>query len=276
MCCKGLFCLDQNQEQVEKSLYKSFSEEIVNIMTCTYMVGAAPVSATLSLGTISFFENVPADELARLQQAGRTTTYTKGQMLFSQDDPAAWFYVVEQGWVKLFRETLDGDEVILDVVPTGSMLGEVAVFGNDAYPFGAEVVDQSKLTVYPLSILRQIIDDYPAAARGMLQYAARRDVKRDREIEHLTIMNAPQRIGCFLLRLCNNNKSGPVTLYLPYDKTLIASRLGMQPETFSRALMRLQEDTAIKVKGPAVEIESVGQLVTYVCKSCSNVFPCSS
>jgi len=99
---------------------------------------------------------------------------------------------------------------------------------------------------------------------------------QDKELEHLTVQNAPQRIGCFLLRLCVNRgkEERSTTLHLPYDKTLIASRLGMKPETFSRALTKLRSEIGIEVNGATVIIENIDDLLSYCCGFCSDTFPC--
>jgi CRP-like cAMP-binding protein len=226
------------------------------------------------LDTIDFFAAIPAPLLKGLHEAGNRTKTTKGQILFTQDDPANRFYMIESGWVKLFRETLDGDEVILDVLPAGYVFGESTMFGNDTYPYAAEIVEAGEITAYPLSSLKQIVSNNPPVALALLQHMAEAGKMKDKEIEHRTIMNAPQRIGCFLLRLCKVKQPTPITLNLPYDKTLIAARLGMQPETFSRALNKLQDDTQVKVKGSTVTIDNLWSLISYTCTACSNVFPC--
>ena len=65
-----------------------------------------------------------------------------------------------------------------------------------------------------------------------------------------------------------------VTITLPYDKTLIASRLGMKPETFSRALAKLKQETQIEIKGPMVTIKDMQRLISFTCNHCSSSFPC--
>lgn len=76
------------------------------------------------------------------------------------------------------------------------------------------------------------------------------------------------------MRLADSDSKGPVTIHLPYDKTLLAARLGMQPETFSRALAKLKEQTGIRVKGAVVELDNLEQLINYSCQVCSSEFPC--
>ncbi len=243
-------------------------------MTCINISQKTAADTHYPLDTIDFFTTIPAPLLKVLHESGRENSYTKGQVLFTQDDPAELFYMIESGWVKLFRETLDGDEVILDVLPRGFIFGEASMFEGQTYPFGAEIVEAGRLTAYPVALLKEYILSHSGLAVAMLQHLSNKNILKDRELEHRTIMNAPQRIGCFLLRLCKVKQPAPIVLHLPYDKTLIAARLGMQPETFSRALARLQEDTGIKVRGATVEINNLGTLITYTCTACSNVFPC--
>ena len=97
---------------------------------------------------------------------------------------------------------------------------------------------------------------------------------QDRELEHLVIQNAPQRIGCFLLRLTNQNETGPIKILLPYDKSLVAARLGMQPETFSRALMKLKDATGMEINGATILLSDIKQLIQFSCSACSSEFPC--
>ena len=87
--------------------------------------------------------------------------------------------------------------------------------------------------------------------------------KQEHELEHRDVQNAPQRIGCFLLRLCRHHDDVSAILHLPYDKSLIATRLGMKAETFSRALSRLRQDTDIQVSGSTVRIDSIKKLSEY-------------
>jgi len=48
----------------------------------------------------------------------------------------------------------------------------------------------------------------------------------------------------------------------------------MQPETFSRALSKLEEKTGIRIQGATIEIDNIEQLSTYSCAACSSEFPC--
>lgn len=90
------------------------------------------------------------------------------------------------------------------------------------------------------------------------------------QLEHASTMNAPQRLGCFILRLTNNTKTS-FKITLPYDKNLIAAYLGMKGETFSRALSELKP-LGVSVKGKTLLINDIHKLINFSCISCSLIF----
>ena len=94
------------------------------------------------------------------------------------------------------------------------------------------------------------------------------------ELEHHGHKSAPQRIGCYLLALCPKNHDGEMDVELPYGKTVIAGKLNMKPETFSRSLKALEQDLGIKTAGRVIHIPEVNKLVSYCCSLCSYNYPC--
>jgi len=67
-----------------------------------------------------------------------------------------------------------------------------------------------------------------------------------------------QRVAEFLASLCPVEK-GPSMIALPYDKVLIAARLGLKPETLSRAFARLRT-IGVEVRASHVAISDVARL----------------
>ncbi len=61
-------------------------------------------------------------------------SYEKGFALFQQGEPAGSFFVVLDGWVKLFRMTPDGSEAVVGVFRRGETFAEAAIFLGGRYP----------------------------------------------------------------------------------------------------------------------------------------------
>lgn len=210
----------------------------------------------------------------RLSEQSQHIAVEKGQLLFVHSSVADRFFIIFNGWIKLFRETLDGAQAVIDVLTTGHFFGEASIFQEGVYPYSAEAAESSELLSLPLSLLKTEIETNPKLAMAMLSSIAQQGSKQNRELEHRTLQNAPQRIGCFILRLADQQQSGPTAVHLPYDKNLVAARLGMQAETFSRALSKLKQETGININGATIEMNDISQLRDYSCSACSSEFPC--
>ncbi|MDY0008723.1 MAG: Crp/Fnr family transcriptional regulator [Bdellovibrionales bacterium] len=221
------------------------------------------------------FKPLRDDVLAGFSEYAVMRLEKKGTVLFPADTPNEKIYLVLSGWVKLFRETLAGDEAVVDVLTTGNFFGEFGLSGHDVMPYGAEVVEDAEVIAIPRFLIVEEIMRNSLFGMSVLQNMTNQRLQRDMEIEHRTVQSAPQRIGCFLLKFCRSHTAGPVVLHLPYDKTVVAHRLGMQPETFSRALGKLRDETGLRVRGATVEIDDVRRLVDYTCSACSSSFPCA-
>lgn len=192
----------------------------------------------------------------------------KNETLFIQGEEAAFLYIVLSGWVKLFRETGDGKESIAGLCTHGDLFGEAVLYSDAVYPFGAQAASDAIVLRIPAEIIRaRVREDGEFSVRLMREVGQRLNAL-ELHMEHLTVMSAPQRVGCFLLKLCKGKGRQNVNILLPYDKSLIATYLGMELATFSRTLTQLR-DIGVSVDGPQVTIEDAGKLQDYVCQHCS-------
>lgn len=226
------------------------------------------------LKQLSLFQPCSSAFLEKLDAHKQIQNFKRGKVIFIQGDEAERFYLIRKGWVKLFRETRDGAQAIIDVVPAGRLFGEKAVLENDHHSCTAEVVEDAEIVSYSLADLKKELETDSDLTKSMLQEMARQCHRQEKELEHRSIQNAAQRIGCLLLRLSDQTAEGPVSIKLPYDKTLIAAQLGMQPETFSRALGKLREQLGLEIQGANIQIDDLQKLVSFSCSACSFDFPC--
>jgi CRP-like cAMP-binding protein len=82
------------------------------------------------------------------------------------------------------------------------------------------------------------------------------------QIEQIKVRSAPQRIAEFIIHLAESQE-GRVVVELPFEKLLIANRLGMKPESFSRALVRLRSQ-GVRVQRDLVEVADMARLAAFV------------
>jgi CRP/FNR family transcriptional regulator, dissimilatory nitrate respiration regulator len=126
------------------------------------------------------------------------------------------------------------------------------------FPVAAETVSPTRLLRIDGSHLRQRIREQPDLALSMLGSMSYHLKFLVEQLEHMKLLTAPQRIADFLIRLCPKSE-GPHSIELPYDKALLANRLGMKPESLSRALAKLRQ-IGVTVDRESVTISSLKAL----------------
>lgn len=188
-------------------------------------------------------------------------TFKAGQLLFSQNDAAHSFFLLQRGKVKLYRVSADGQEKVMRLIQPGMSFAESVMFMDvPRYPVHAQGIESGQLlaiesTAY-LNILRESFD----TCRTVLAKMTQRIQAHWDEIESLTLQNSRYRIVHYLLALVPDGETGAVEVTLPSRKSLIAAQLAVTPETLSRTLNALNKDELITVHDYAVQIADVGAL----------------
>ncbi len=226
------------------------------------------------LSSIELFQDLPQNVFAKLLQVAKVHYYKKGTLIFDETKASRYFIYSIKGWVKLCRSAADGTEIIIDVFNEKHYAGEIFLFNANSDSYRVEAISDLELLVISIEELNQFIVEHHSLSLALLKAALNKQNRLTMEVEHLSIKNAMQRLGCFLLRLCATQKNEGITIKLPYDKSLLASRLGIRPETFSRALNKVCDEYHIEMEGDILKFKSVNDLASHVCKFCSKTFPC--
>jgi len=205
------------------------------------MVRAAPL-----------FHKMPDIAMERLLASASIMAIPRFGTLFLQEEQADRFYLLLSGSVKLFRLTSDGEEAVVTLVVPGQVFAEADVFASARYPLSAEAVDRSRVLVFTAEAFFACMRADPEVALRVVESFSQRIRGFVEQIEHLHVRSTPQRVASFLLKLSPDG-GNDVHFELPFEKSLIARRLGMQPETFSRALAKLRT-LGVETRGVAVHI----------------------
>jgi CRP-like cAMP-binding protein len=210
------------------------------------------------LARVPLFSGLDPDGLRAMLADAWIQSFARDTVLFFQGDPALRFYVIVDGWVKLYRTTEEGDESVIAVFGHGDSFAEAAIFDAGVYPVSASVVDDSRLLVVPAkAFLKQLCgnNDYTLNIMASMSRHLHRLIS---QVEQLTIKSSTERVAGFLVKLCPCNE-GAAVIRLPLDKALIAGRLGMQPETLSRSLAKLRK-LGVESRGAEINIPDISAL----------------
>ncbi len=209
----------------------------------------------------ALFARLDEDTLDAFLEKASVRTVSHGEMLFVQGDPVRAFFLVLEGWIKIYRLTPSGEEAVVAIFTRGQTFAEAAAFTGQEFPVSGEAVSDGRLLSIPSNVLLNQIRANPEVGLSMLASTSMHLYSLVQQIEQLKAHTGAQRVAEFLVSLCPGD-CGNCTIALPYDKALIAGRLGMKPESLSRAFARLR-DLGVSVEQSSVSIEDVNRLHNY-------------
>lgn len=206
--------------------------------------------------------HLPETAQARLLKGARTQALAAGQTLFLQDEPSTALFILLEGWIKLYRLAPSGNEAVVDTLAAGQSFGEPAALCDQPRQASAAAICPARLLRIEAGHLRGLLHSDPGLAVSMLAPALMQLQQLAIHVEELKARTTVQRAAEFLLALAAE-AGGEPEVTLPYSKALIAGRLGMKPETLSRAFARLRQH-GVRVEATTARIEDVERLQALV------------
>lgn len=205
--------------------------------------------------------SAPRDAVDEILDKAHVRQYDRGATIFLQGESADAIHIVADGWVKLYRVAPSGTEAVVGVFTRGRSFGEAVGLRSDTYPVSAEAVTDCVLIRIEAEVFLRLLRDEPELAISMLTASYLHLHALVAQIEQLKAQTGAQRVAEFLLELADCS-AGACTVTLPYDKVLIAGRLGMKPESLSRAFAKLRKQ-GVSVHQNLAHIDDIAALMIY-------------
>jgi len=180
------------------------------------------------------------------------------ELLMRQDDPATAFFIVIDGWVKLYRNNRSGDETVIEIMTKGQSFAEAVAFTGNRYLATAEAVSEARVGRIPADHIVRCIRHSPDIALAMIASISQHMHHLVQQVEQLKAQSGVQRVAEFLASL-SLAEQGHCAVALPYDKILIAGQLGLTPESLSRAFAKLRT-IGVVVDASHVVVKDIAKL----------------
>ena len=226
---------------------------------------SVPLKTQAFLRNLPLFRELAPEEIDRVSVGTRELRVKRGDILFQKGDPTRGFYIVVYGQVKLLFITPNGDEKVIEIMGPGQSFGEALMFMEKPYVVTAHALADSMLLHVSKEVVFEEIDRDPKFARRMIAGLSRRLHHLISDVESYSLRSATQRVIGYLLQPDHDDDEahGRTMVTLPATKSVIASRLNITPEHFSRILHELTEAQLIEVTGRTVRILDMEKLRTY-------------
>lgn len=203
------------------------------------------------------FAHVTEPELAALLDTCFVQTLPRGTTPCQQGEKAEFLHVVLSGKVGLFAEG-PREETLIEFFGPGDGFVLPAVMLDMPYLVTARLTDESRILLWPATAFRAEM-----RANGALAYGATLQLSSYwrilvGQIKDLKLLSATERLSAMLIALAPR-PSGSVTVTLPGSHRLIAGRLGITPQSLSRAFATLRS-LGVTCQGRQIAIADLGRL----------------
>ena len=227
----------------------------------------APIKVQSFLANVPLFKELARDELDRIASNTHEVRAARAEVLFRRGDPALGFYIIIFGQVKLAFTSPRGDDKVVDLMGPGQSFGEAVMFMERPHVVTAQTLCDSLLLYIAREIVFQELERDPRFVRRIIAGLSNRLHRLMSDLENDSLHTGTQRIIGYLLRDSEDNpeSKNALEVTLSANKGVIASRLSLTQEHFSRILHDLSARGLIEVHGRSIYIPDVAKL-----RACSN------
>ena len=217
------------------------------------------------LDSIPFFSVFDQDELSalighmELQRAPRHT------MIFTENEPAEYFYILSEGSIKIGTHHEDGREVIKQVLHPRMVFGEFALISENEIHHNYAMTLSQDTAYYRIRVdfFRRMMDKNPRLAMSVMSLIGIKLRQTESQLESLIFKDARSRIIDFILdhaRKCGRQVGFETLVKHALTQQDIANYTGTSRQTVTAVLNDLRKTNKIYFTRSSILIRDITAL----------------
>jgi CRP/FNR family transcriptional regulator, transcriptional activator FtrB len=200
--------------------------------------------------------------LARLALISKIVEAPAETEICRQGDAADELIIVLDGQLAGFSTSANGTTAVVEVIRAGETLGLATLLARLPRLLGVRTVTPSRFLSIEAEGLLALVEQEPSLVTALLRAEANEFHALVRQVCDLKLRTTAQRLGCYLLALSTEQRANTTAMRLPFDKRLLAARLGCRQENLSRAFAALR-DCGVETHGARVILHDIAKLKAY-------------
>ena len=184
------------------------------------------------LSSIEFFKGFEGDAFESVVAAAQTRSYTRGGVLFSEDEDATELFVVVSGRVAIANRSIDGRESVIALMERGDLFGEMPLLDGHRRSAEARALENSEAIAIPFAPLRAIYATKPELLWNVVEMLATRLRNTDEQLADSVFLDVTGRTAKRLLELAGSNDE----FSLPITQEELAGMVGASRERVNKAI----------------------------------------
>ena len=174
--------------------------------------------------------------------------FKKGQIIFSELEPAQGIYCITKGVVRLNHVDQSGKETILKLYEPGNILGYGSFFQPYAYRGTAIAYDDCEICYIPEDTIKKLLKSSPELTANFLKQIIGELYKTEERMRSFVAKSVQSRVAEALIYF---NDKVPNTKWTRKD---LADWMGTTPESVMRTLSAFEDQSLISQEGRLVKL----------------------
>lgn len=207
------------------------------------------------LQDIPKFQGLASEIQQALAASAVRRSFNGGQVIYIEGEPAEAVYILEAGWVKATRMTVEGREQAMMFLRPVDVFGDIAVLTGTAYPGTVTALEDVVVWAIPASTILDLIQRQPAFALAVIRHLGGRVLHYIGLVEDLSLRSVESRLARTLLQnaeLRDGQMVVPRRDWTTFDQ--MAVRLGTVRDVLSRALKIFETENLLRVEKQSIVI----------------------
>jgi CRP-like cAMP-binding protein len=204
-----------------------------------------------TLQKISYFRDLKASTIDRINRELITRRVHAGEMVFAEGEPCEGLFIVECGWLKAVKLSPSGREQVIRTVGPGDSFNEMGVFASGVNHVTIIALEDATIHIIRRDLLLCLVREDAELGAIIIQNMSERLIHLMNLVEDLSLRKVEQRLARLLLR--QTDISNEVQRNWQTQSEL-ASQIGTVVDVLNRVLRGFVEDHLIQVERGRIQI----------------------
>lgn len=204
------------------------------------------------------------EEIDAILARARLARYSAGDQIMAKGDPGENMMAVLKGRVSIGLPSPDGRQVVLSVLRSGNVFGEIALLDGRERSADAIALTRCEILVIPRRSLWLLLERRMDLCIDLMLVLCDRLRHTNQQVEDLAFLDLPSRMARVLLRLLGDNEGHGEQPTVRISQRTLGELAGGSRESINKHLNLWKESGDISIEKGAIVIRNVTGLVKYV------------
>jgi CRP/FNR family cyclic AMP-dependent transcriptional regulator len=212
--------------------------------------------ATL-LSNTRLFGTMAADALQRVAEKATRRSYSRGEVIFREDDPGDALCVVVTGLVKIYLSSVDGDEMLLVTLGPSAVFGELPMVDGGLRSASAAAVEASTVLTLTRAALLEALSSSTQLVDSLLRSMGSMVRRLTDQAADLVFLDLDGRVAKLLLALAEERgttDADGLALDLHLTQTDLAHMVGGSRQSVNQVLNSFDRRGYLQLDGRRIVI----------------------